>query len=114
MILLLSASTALTWKMGKEIHGAIESQIAILSTTERVGHYGDVLELSIKAVVANGDVSAAKRYRTMQPQLRQMLNDLRGAVRVRENITAVRHVDQADLAMIAMEYRALDLAGQGR
>lgn len=114
MTLLLSVSTTLTWQMGKEIRRAIQAQISVLSTAERVAHYGDILELSIKAVVSTGDDAAAHRYRTIQPQLRRKLNDLRGAVQVQENVSAVREVDDADLALIAMEYQALALADQGK
>lgn len=114
MTLLLSVSTARTWQMGKEIRRDIRSQIEVLSTAERVAHYGDVLELSVKAVVQGDDEAAALRYRAIQPQLRRSLVDLRGTVRIKENIATARDIDSADLALIAMEYQALALVERGK
>jgi diguanylate cyclase (GGDEF)-like protein len=114
MVLCLVASTFLTWRMGQQIREVMKSQIEVLTTAERVSHYGDVLELSIKAVVTNGDEAAAARYRNTQPQLRQALVELRREIRLPENRLTVQAVDRADLALVAMEYEALDLASKGR
>lgn len=109
----LLGSAYLTWRMGDEIKHVMRSQVEVVAAAERLQHYGNVLELSIRAVVMGGDAAAAGRYRSVQPQLRTTLHELRGALRLRENIAALRSVDRADLSLVAMEYQALDLASRG-
>ena len=114
MIIMLFVSTYLTWQNVNRIRGVTESQIAVLTATEQVEHYGTVLELSIKSVVDHGDVAAAERYRSVQPRLRRTLTDLRKRVRVDDNLASANEVDRADLALIEMEYAALDLVSTGQ
>lgn len=113
MVALMIASIALTWRVGQNIRKELRSQIEVITATQKVAHYGAILELSIKAVVANGDAEAAARYQTIQPALRQILIDLRRSLAGAHNEDAVASVDEADLALIAMEYQALDLATSG-
>jgi diguanylate cyclase (GGDEF)-like protein len=114
MILCLVVSTSLTWRMGEQIREVMKSQIEVLTTAERVSHYGEVLELSIKAVVTTGDKAAAARYRNTQPRLREALAELRREIRLPENRLTARNVHRADLALVALEYEALELASKGR
>lgn len=113
MIVMLFVSTFMTWQVVNKIRDVTDSQIAVLTATEQVEHYGTVLELSIKSVVDHGDVAAAKRYRTLQPLLRTTLTNLRKRVRLGDNLRAAVEVDRADLALIRMEYAALDLVSKG-
>jgi diguanylate cyclase (GGDEF)-like protein len=114
MILLLSILTVLTWRIGHQIRSTMQSQIEVLTTSERLAHYGDVLELSIKSVVAHGDQSAARRYRAVQPELRRTLNKLRNTVQLDQNRAAARQMNRIDLALIAREYQALELVNEGK
>lgn len=59
IVLMLATPSVLSWTVGREARTAASSQVKILSAAQRVEHYGTVLELSIKAVVANGDVVGA-------------------------------------------------------
>lgn len=110
---LMAASSFLTWRVDEQIRTGMSSQISVLTAAERVEHYGSVLELSIKAVVATGDKEAAARYKTVQPQLRGTLTQLRNEIQLTSNKAAVAAVDRADLLLIAMEYEALELASTG-
>lgn len=114
MVCLMTASIISTWRVGESIRNEMHSQESVITAAQKVDHYGTVLELSIKAVVANGDAEAAARYRAIQPALRQTLRDLRGALRMGLNRDAIAIVDEADLSLIAMEYEALDLASKGK
>lgn len=113
MIALLLGSTFLTWRMESEIRQSMEAQVDVLTAAEKVDHYGTVLDLSIRAVVTSGDPVAAARYRTLQPQLRALLTRLRSEVRGQNAIEAAQ-VDRSDLALISMEYEALELASHGQ
>lgn len=112
MILLMASSMILNWRVGENIRADTDAQIKVLVAAERVEHYGNVLELSIKAVVADGNPEAAAKYRSVQPELRTTLTRLRNDVR-HSGRQAVNEVDRADLALVAMEYQALDLASRG-
>ncbi len=114
MIALLVTSTFLTWRVGDQIRQAMYAQVKVLTAADKVEHYGTVLELSIKAVVDHGDAEAAARYRQIQPQLRSVLTNLRADVRGKVDESDAVEVDRTDLELIAMEYRALDLAQRGK
>lgn len=114
MVVLMTTSIYSTWRVGESIRKEMRSEVKVITAAQKVDHYGTVLELSIKAVVANGDTEAAARYRAIQPVLRQTLSDLRGDLRSGLHEEAIATVDEADLALIAMEYEALDLASKGK
>jgi diguanylate cyclase (GGDEF)-like protein len=113
MIGFVAISSLLTWRASDQIRTVLDSQVSVLTAAERVQHYGSILELSIKAVVATGDVEAAARYKSVQPQLRRTLNRLRGEIQLKPNKAAVARIDRADLMLTGMEYEALELASQG-
>lgn len=113
IVVLLALSSFLTWRVGDQIRSMTESQIEVLTAAERVEHYGSVLELSIKAVVATGDTEAAARYRSVQPELRRTLSKLRAELRSSPQRIEVSQVDKADLALVALEYEALELVNRG-
>ena len=113
MIVLLGASVILNWRVGEQIRVATHAQIKIVVAAEKVEQYGSVLEMAVKAVVANGDPEAAARYRSVQPELRTILSSLRLALEQSGGTSEIGDVDNADLALIAMEYQALDLASRG-
>ncbi|MFP5329329.1 MAG: GGDEF domain-containing protein [Alphaproteobacteria bacterium] len=113
MIALLVASTVLTWRVGNQIRPVMDEQVAVLMATEKVEHYGNVLELSIKAVVNHGDAQAADEYRRVQPQLRSLLTDLSAQLRSDRHEADVSEIDRSDLELIGMEYRALNLVSRG-
>jgi diguanylate cyclase (GGDEF)-like protein len=114
MLLMLAVSNWLTWRVGEQMRQVVDSQIEVLTAAQRVEHYGTVLELSIRAVADYGDAAAAAKYKTIQPQLRETLTNLRNRVEASQDRIAAEAVDKADLALIEMEYRALDLASQGK
>jgi len=113
MIVLMLASITLTWRVGDNIRDEMRAQIDVITAAEKVDHYGTVLEMSMKAVVTNGDSEAAARYRTVQPALRETLSSLRHDLQSGQHEAAIATVDEADLKLIAMEYQALDLASKG-
>jgi diguanylate cyclase (GGDEF)-like protein len=113
MSLLMVASIALTWRVGEHIREEMRAQVDVITAAQKINHYGTVLEMSIKAVAANGDSEAAARYRTIQPVLRETLSDLRRNLQSSRHDAAIASIDEADLAMIAIEYQALDLASKG-
>ena len=55
MIVLMLASITLTWRVGDNIRDEMRAQIDVITAAEKVDHYGTVLEMSMKAVVTNGD-----------------------------------------------------------
>jgi len=112
MLALLLASTALTWRLGNQIESAMETQVEILTAAGKVRHYGNVLKLSIEAVVNHADAEAAAEYRRIQPQLREVLTNLRQQVSDAAHRAAAAQVDRSDLELIALEYRALRLVEQ--
>jgi diguanylate cyclase (GGDEF)-like protein len=112
--LMLAVSSFLTWSVGRQIKTAVASQVDVVKAAERVGHYGTVLELSIKAVVATGDAEAAARYRAVQPELRQTLTNLRSELQLKEARSEAAQIDKSDLALTAMEYEALELVSRGQ
>jgi diguanylate cyclase (GGDEF)-like protein len=114
MLVLLAFSNWLTWRVGEQLRGVVDSQIEVLTAAHRVDHYGTILEMSVKAVVNHNDEAAAAKYKTVQPQLRDTLTSLRRQVEETPDRITAEAVDRADLALIEMEYRALDLASQGR
>lgn len=114
MLVLLAFSSWLTWRVGEQLREVVDSEIEVLTAAHRVEHYGTILEMSVKAVVNHGDEAAAAKYKTVQPQLRQTLTGLREQVDNSSHSAAAAEVDRADLALIEMEYRALDLASQNK
>ena len=114
MIALILASIGLNWKIGRSIREAVSSEVAIVSSARRVADYGVILEMSVKAATANGDPDADAKYRQYQPALRSTLTDLRRRLAPTTGIgVSAAGVDRADLALIRIEYRALDLARRG-
>jgi diguanylate cyclase (GGDEF)-like protein len=114
MVAFVAVSSLLTWRVGEQIRTVLASQVTVLTAAERVQHYGSILELSIKAVVATGDREAAARYKSVQPQLRRTLSELRGEIQLKPNKAAVARIDRADIMLTAMEHEALELASQGK
>lgn len=114
MILLLLASTFLTWRVGNQIRESMDQHAKVVSAAEKIDHYGRVLELSIHAVVRHADEEAAAEYRRVQPRLRSLLADLRARVENPDQAERAYDLDAVDLKLIAMEYEALDLAAQNR
>lgn len=114
MILMLLAATYLTAQVGRDLRDAVRSQIDVLVAAERLQQYGNLLELSVRTVVTYGDRGAAGQYRTVQPQLRQTLSELRDNIQLTDNQFAAQRVDRADLALVAMEQQALELAREGK
>lgn len=114
IVIMLSASSILTWNLGQQIRDAIAAEVAVVTAVQRVGHYGTVLELSIKAVVANGDVEAAERYRKVQPMLRRTLHGLHSELQSTGSSSHAKIVDDADHALTRMEYQALELVGRNQ
>lgn len=113
MIALLIVSTVLNWRVGNQIRHVMDEQIAVLTATEKVEHFGNVLKLSVKAVVNHGDAEAAREYRRVQPQLRSLLSDLSVEVRGKHHQEDIAEVDRSDLELIEMQYRALNLVAKG-
>lgn len=114
MIVLLVLSTFLTWRVGNQIRQAMHDQVDVISSADKVEHYGAIREMAIKAVVNHGDVEAARQYRRVQPQLRAALTTLRADVQGKDHEQHVIKVDRTDLDLVAMEYRALGLVEQGK
>lgn len=113
MLLALAASTFLTWRMEAQFKEVMTAQIEVLTGVERLRHFGSVLELSIRAVIADGDEHAAARYRSTQPQLRATLNELRKDVELPKDQSMLADIAKADSALVALELRAIDLAQEG-
>ena len=114
VFLMLGFASFLTWKVEEQIRTVVKAQAEVLTGVERLEHYGSVLELSIKAVVATGDLEAAARYRAVQPQLRETLRDLRANLQSSANRMAAAEVNRVDVALTVREYQALDLASRGK
>lgn len=114
MIALMIISIAMTWRVGQQIREEMREQVDVLIAAQKVNHYGTILELSIKAVAADGDDEAAARYRAVQPILRETLSNLRIELEASNHADTISDVDDADLALVAMEYEALDLASKGK
>lgn len=114
IMLMLAASSFFTWRVSQQISKIVDSTVEVLTAAEQIEHYGTVLELSIKSVVATGDAGAAARYRSTQPQLRHTITALRRKLQLSTNKISAAEVDHADLALIAMEYEALELTARGR
>ena len=100
MIALIAASMWLNWKVGQSQSAAIQKEVAVVTASQKVHDYGLLLETTVKAAVANGDAEAAAQYRTLQPELRQTLIDLREELDSRRAGLTVAEVDQADLALV--------------
>ncbi len=113
MIAMLLVSTFLTWRVGDEIRTVMDSEVEVLTSAQKVEHYGTILEMSVKAVVNHGDSAAAAKYRALQPELRTTLTTLRNQVPSERHTIAVPELDRTDLALVAMEYEALDLVSRG-
>lgn len=114
MVALILLSTLLSWRLGEHIRSDTTSQIEVATAAQRLEHHGTVLEMAIKAVAAHGDPEAAAKYRTVQPELRATLNQLRKDLDSPQDEISATQVDRADLALTAMEYQALELARAGR
>lgn len=113
LIILTFAIAAFSWRMSRKVHDTIESQLEIERSIQRVDHYGDVLWLSMRLVVENGDAVAVAQYRRIQPELRRILARLHERVS-EENVRSARTIDAADRELIRMEHTALALVGRGR
>ncbi len=114
MIVMLLLSTFLTWRVGDRIRIVTKAEIEVLTSAQKVDLYGVILETAIKTLVAHGDPAAAAQYREIQPQLRQALAHLRKHVQTNANQIAAKQIDETDLALVAMEYSALDLVSKGQ
>jgi diguanylate cyclase (GGDEF)-like protein len=114
MIALIAASMWLNWKVGQSQSAAIAKEVAVVTTAQKVYDYGLLLETTVKAAVVNGDPEAAAQYRTLQPELRDTLTALREELDPDGLGLTVSEVDQADLALISIEYEALELASRGK
>ena len=114
MIALIAASMWFNWKVGQSQSAAIQKEVAVVTASQKVHDYGLLLETTVKAAVANGDAEAAAQYRTLQPELRQTLIDLREELAPDGLGVTVAEVDQADLSLVRLEYEALELASRGQ
>ena len=113
VMILIFAVAAFSWFMSRKVHETIDSQLEIERSIQQVDHYGDVLWLSMRLVVENGDATAAAQYRRRQPRLREILARLHERVS-EENQRSAQTIDAADRELIRMEYTALALVGQRR
>lgn len=113
LIILIFAVAAFSWLMSRKVHETIDSQLEIERSIQQIDHYGDVLWLSMRLVVENGDAAAAAQYRRIQPQLRQILARLHERVS-EENVRSAQTIDAADRELIRMEYAALAFVDRGR
>jgi signal transduction histidine kinase/CheY-like chemotaxis protein len=114
MVLIALASAAISWQLGQRIRVISQSQIEVLTATERLQRHSETLELSTRLAVATGDEAHAVRYGQVQPQLRQTLERLAGVAQLEENRQTIRLVQAAEQRVSAIEYQALDLAVAGR
>ncbi len=114
MVLVALASAAITWIVSARIRTIADSQVVVLTDAERVQRHSEQLEASARLAVATGDESYARRYRTIQPELRASLAQLRSAIRLAENRTTFARVEAAEHRISQEEYRALSLAVSGR
>ncbi len=114
MVLVAISSAVATWDVGTRIRTITASQIAVITATERLQRHGEALESSAKLAVATGSPAYVERYRLIQPQLRQAMQQLRASIRLRENARFAQQVDRADLEATIIEKRALDLVLSGR
>ena len=113
LMILIFAVAAFSSLMSRKVHETIDSQLEIERSIQQVDHYGDVLWLSMRLVVENGDAAAAAQYRRIQPRLRQILVRLHERVS-EEDVRSARTIDAADRELIRMEATALGLVGAGR
>lgn len=114
MVALIAASMWFNWKIGQSQTTAIEKEVAVVTAAQKIHDYGLLLELTVKAAVVHGDAEAAAQYRLLQPELRRTLTDLRAQLDPDGLGRTVAAVDQADLALVRLEYEALELASRGR
>lgn len=114
IILVFAGSTLLAEKLGAQIRTAMRSQAEVLTSVERLKHYGSVLELSIESAASTGDPKAAARFRAVQPKLRQSINRLRADLDLSSSSDIAARVDAADLELLALKFQALELAARGR
>jgi signal transduction histidine kinase/CheY-like chemotaxis protein len=114
MIVIAIGSAATTWVVGNRIRTISSSQIAVLTSSERLQRQSEVLELSARLAVATGDEAFAQRYARIQPELRSTLAQLRKAITLPENRASLQRVAKAEEDIAAIEYRVLDLAVSDR
>ena len=114
MILIAIASAATTWIVGQRIRTITSSQISVLMAAERLQHQSELLELSARIAIATGDENYARRYATIQPELRRTLGELQRAIQLPENRATFAAVNAAETEISRIEYLALDYAVAGR
>ena len=114
MVLIAVASTVTIWTVGNRVRTITSSQIAVLLAAERLQHQSELLELSARMAIATGDEAYAKRYGSIQPELRRTLGELQRAIQLPENRATFAGVDAAEREISSIEYGALDLAVSDR
>ncbi len=85
MVLIALASAATTWIVGQRIRTITNSQIGVLMAAERLQHQSELLELAARMAIATGDEAYARRYGTIEPELRRTLGELQRAIQLPEN-----------------------------
>ena len=114
MVLIAIASAAITWVVGSRIRTITNSQLVVLSTAERLQHQSELLESIARMAVASGDATFAARYRELQPQLGETLDNLEAAIRLPQNRATFAAVARAEDQIAEIEMEALTLAVANR
>jgi signal transduction histidine kinase/DNA-binding response OmpR family regulator len=114
MVLIGVGSIGTAWFVGNRIRNIASAQVEVLSAAAQLQRQRELLELYATIAIATGDETYAFRYGQVQPELRQTLGELREAIDVPENQAAILGVEQAERAITAMEFHALDLAVGGQ
>jgi signal transduction histidine kinase/DNA-binding response OmpR family regulator/HPt (histidine-containing phosphotransfer) domain-containing protein len=114
MVVIALASAGTTWVVGQRIRTITNSQISVLMAAERLQHQSELLELSARMAIATGDEAYARRYGTIEPELRRTLRELQRAIQLPENRATFAAVDAAEREISGIEYLALDLAVSDR
>ncbi len=116
-VLSLSILGWLSWDAYYDYHDA-KVQIPTIARMERtrarILHLDEVLTMSARMAAVTGNPDWEARYRRFEPQLDEAIKEALRLDPDEPNAAAVAKIDAANVVLVAMEHRALDLVRQGK
>lgn len=116
VLLVLGASVYMTtaWRVAAESQRVARIQLRLTSDVEQFRYYDEALRMSARLATSADDATYAQRYRDLMPKLTAVLQDAKRLVSDPRISASVAATDEANSALMTIEFAALDEAAAGR
>ncbi len=101
------------WESYQDLRAAQDRDIRLQQLTGAITYLDEVLTMSARMNAATGDTSWEARYRRFEPQLDDAIQEAKALAPSSYVSAAAVQTDEANVALVEMEHRSLDLVRAG-